>query len=129
MRFSGTSGLLHDLVIRMYHILGGFVMKRKVTSVLCALICVLSLALTVGAATFGNSRCGASSDHYLELLYHGKCWVYSDSGYKWASFKYTRNGEVLASRKSLGGVESATVFDDLRWGDKYTTKFNWNRGN
>ncbi len=104
-------------------------MKRKVTSVLCALICVLSLALTVGAATFGNSKCGASSDHYLELWYKGKAWVYSDSGYKWASFKYTRNGKTLMEKETKGGVVSGTVWDDLiHWGEEYTTKFSWNRG-
>lgn len=34
----------------------------------------------------------------IQVIYDGAAWNYSGSGYKNASFKYTRNGKILLSK-------------------------------
>ena len=76
--------------------------------------------------TFGNSLNGASSVEVWQIKYNGAAWNYSGSGYKNASFKYTRNGKLLLAKKVNRGKVKGSVWDDLRWGEKYKTKFSWN---
>ena len=105
-------------------------MKRKLKKAISTLM--IAGALTLGAsnmafaASFGNSLNGASSNEVLQIRYNGAAWNYSGSGYKNASFKYTRNGKTLLSKTATSGKVSGSVWDDLRWGDKYTTYFSWN---
>ncbi len=47
------------------------------------------------AVTFGNALNGASSTEVLQVKYNGAAWNYPGSGYRNASFKYSRNGKVL----------------------------------
>lgn len=78
-------------------------------------------------ATFGTSLNGASSVEVLQVKYDGAAWNYKGSGYKNASFKYTRNGQTLLSRTATNGKVTGSVWDDLlRWGDQYRTIFTWN---
>ncbi len=106
-------------------------MKMKFKKAISVLMVVG--ALTLGATnmayavTFGNSLNGASSVEVLQIRYNGAAWNYKGSGYKNASFKYTRNGKTLISKTATNGKVTGSVWDDLRWGDKYTTKFSWNR--
>lgn len=79
------------------------------------------------AATFGNSSSGASSTESFQIRYDGAAWNYSSSPYKSTSFTYSRNGRTLMNKVAYNGKVTGSVWDDLRWGDKYTTKFNWNR--
>ena len=107
-------------------------MKMKFKKAISVLMVVV--ALTLGATnmayavSFGNSLNGASSEEVLQIGYKGAAWNYKGSGYKYASFKYTRNGKTLLSRTVYNGKVTGSVVDDLRWGKKYITKFSWNRG-
>lgn len=90
-------------------------------------------ALLVGAgsasaATFGTSSSGASTEESFQIKYNGAAWNYSSSKYKSTSFKYTRDGRTLLSKVAYSSKVTGSVWDDLRWGDKYTTKFSWARG-
>lgn len=85
-------------------------------------------ASTASAASFGNFRSGASSIESYEYIYDGAAWNYYNSAYDWTSFKYSRDGRTLLSKTSYSSRVEGTVNDDLRWGDKYRTIFNWNRG-
>lgn len=95
---------------------------------------VLATVLTLGATNMvafaysgGNSKCGASSKEVLQIKYDGACWNYKGSGYTYSTFKYVRDNKTLVSRKATNGKATASVWDDLRWGDKYNTKFSWDR--
>lgn len=110
-------------------------MKANLKIKKTAITFMVTLALAVGiagaayAASFGNSLNGASNVEVLQVKYNGAAWNYSGSGYSWASFKYTRNGQTLLSMTAYDRKVTGSVWDDLiHWGDAYTTKFNWNRG-
>ena len=107
-------------------------MKNKFKKTFSALM--VAFALTIGvtsmayAVSFGNSLNEASSVEILQVKYNGAAWNYPGSGYRYASFKYTRNGKTLLSKTATNGKVTGSVWDDLlRWGDKYTTKFSWDR--
>lgn len=107
-------------------------MKKKFRNYFNVLM--VAFALTIGvtsmayAASFGSSLNGASTEEVLQVKYNGAAWNYSGSGYRNASFKYTRNGKTLLSKTATSGKVTGSVWDDLiHWGDKYTTKFSWNR--
>ena len=94
-----------------------------------ALGLVLVGGTTAYAATFGNSKNGASSTEVLQVKYDGAAWNYSGSGYSWASFKYTRNGKTLLTKTAYDGKVTGSVWDDLvDWSDSATTRFSWNHG-
>lgn len=107
-------------------------MKRKMKKIVLSglILSVFSLfsTATVFAATFGNSVSGASSNEVLQIRYDGSAWNYIDSPYQYTSFSYTRNGKTLMNKTAYNGKVTGSVMDDLRWGDKYTTVFNWKRG-
>lgn len=103
--------------------------SKKIISLLVALTLTVGVASVAYAADFGNSKNGASNVEVLQVKYDGAAWNYSDSGYSWASFKYTRNGKTLLTKTAYNGKVTGSVWDDLiNWGEEYTTKFNWNRG-
>lgn len=102
--------------------------KKKFSALMCATL-LASTAVSVGAATFGNGKCGASNVEVLQVRYNGAAWNYSGSGYKWASFTYTRNGRTLMKKTVNQGRVSGSVWDDLiHWDDAHTTHFYWNCG-
>ena len=106
-------------------------MKKKVKQIICTALVAGSLGLgttTALAASFGSSSSGASSVESLQIRYNGAAWNYSNSPYKSTSFKYVRNGKTLTNKVAYNGKVTDSVWDDLRWGDKYTTKFSWDRG-
>lgn len=107
-------------------------MKRKLKQVVSCLLIVglltLGSASVAFAATFGDSSSGASSVESFQIKYDGAAWNYSSSPYQYTSFTYSRNGKTLMNKVAYSGKVTGSVWDDLRWGDKYTTKFNWNRG-
>lgn len=96
---------------------------------------VLALALAVAggttayAASYGNSKNGASNTEVLQVKYDGAAWNYSGSGYSWASFTYTRNGKTLLKKYAYNGKVTGSVWDDLLdWSESATTHFYWNHG-
>ena len=89
-------------------------------------VLTLGVTSTAFAKDFGTDLNGASSNEYLEIRYEGAAWNYEGSGYKNASFKYTRNGKTLLAKTATSGKFTGGVWYDLRWGDKYTTYFSWN---
>jgi len=105
-------------------------MKKKLKKSIGTLMIAGALALGCSnmacAASFGTSLNGASSNEYLEIRYEGAAWNYAGSGYKNAYFTYSRNGKTLLSKTATSGKVTGGVWDDLRWGDKYTTVFTWN---
>lgn len=106
-------------------------MKKKMTKLICSALVVGSIGLganTAFGASFGNSSSGASTKEVLEIRYNGAAWNYSGSAYKSTSFKYSRNGKTLMNKTAYSSKVTGSVWDDLRWGDKYTTKFTWSRG-
>ncbi|SDD32291.1 hypothetical protein SAMN05421663_10943 [Terribacillus halophilus] len=106
-------------------------MKKKTRQFICSMLVVGTIGLgasTADAASFGNSSSGASSVESFQIKYNGAAWNYSNSAYKSTSFKYTRNGRTLLSKTAYTSKVTGSVWDDLRWGDKYTTKFTWSRG-
>jgi hypothetical protein len=106
-------------------------MKKKTKQIVCSVLLVGTIGLganTAFGATFGNSSSGASSVESFQIKYDGAAWNYSSSPYRSTSFKYTRNGRTLLSKTAYSSKVTGSVWDDLRWGDKYTTKFSWNRG-
>lgn len=103
--------------------------KTKISTVLCAAMIASSLSVVANAATFGNSKNGASTKEVLQVKYDGAAWNYSGSGYNWASFTYSRNGRTLMKKYAYTSKVTGSVWDDLiHWDDAHTTKFNWNRG-
>lgn len=103
--------------------------RKKIITILVAVMLTATSGSTIYGATFGNSKNGASSTEVMQVKYNGAAWNYSGSGYKWASFKYTRNNRTLLTRTAKKGKVQGSVWDNLvLWGDKYTTKFSWNRG-
>lgn len=103
--------------------------KTKVLTFLVALSIAVGIGTVAYAASFGNKKNGASSYESFQVLYNGKAWNYRNSGYKYASFKYTRNKRTLLTKTAYNGTVSGSVWDDLiHWGDKYTTHFSWSRG-
>ncbi len=101
-------------------------LKKSIGTMLVVGILTLGGVNTAYAASFGNSLNGASSEEVLQIRYNGAAWNYSKSGYKNASFKYTRDGRTLLSRTATNGKVTGSVWDDLRWGNKYVTHFSWN---
>lgn len=85
-------------------------------------------SITAFAASFGDSSSGASSTESYQIRYTGAAWNYSSSNYKSTSFKYTRDGKTLMSKTAYDSKVTGSVWDDLLWGEKYTTKFYWSRG-
>lgn len=108
------------------------VVKKKFKQVISLLVVVGVLALggasMAYAASFGNRLSGASSTESFPIKYNGAAWNYSSSPYKSTSFTYVRNGTTLMNKVAYNGKVTGSVWDDLRWGDKYTTKFYWKRG-
>lgn len=103
--------------------------KKKMASV--ALVAALTVggAATAEAATFGNSRNGASTVEVLQVRYDGAAWNYSGSGYRYAWFKYSRNGRTLLQKYAYSGKVTGSVWDNLiDWSDSQTTRFGWGRG-
>ena len=106
-----------------------FKCNKNIVKILMVLTLVLGVGSVAYASTYGNSMNGASNEEVLQVRYNGAAWNYSGSGYNWASFKYSRNGQTLLTKTAYNGKVTGSVWDDLvRWGEKYTTKFNWNRG-
>jgi hypothetical protein len=106
-------------------------MKKKTKQFVCSVLLVGTIGLganTAFGATFGNSASGASSVESFQIKYDGAAWNYSSSPYRSTSFKYTRNSRTLLSKTAYSSKVTGSVWDDLRWGDKYTTYFSWNRG-
>jgi len=102
--------------------------KRFIATSLAALTIVTIFTNVSYAASFGNSKNGASSVEVLQVRYDGAAWNYKGSGYKNASFKYTRNNRTLLSKTATSGKVTGSVWDDLLdWSKKATTKFTWNR--
>lgn len=106
-------------------------MKKKTRQFICSVLVVGTIGLgtnTAFGATFGNSSSGASSVEKFEIRYNGAAWNYKNSLYKSTSFKYTRDKRTLLSKTAYSSKVEGSVWDDLRWGDKYTTIFSWSRG-
>lgn len=106
-------------------------MKKKAKQFMIALLIVGTIGLganTALAASFGNASSGASTEEVFQIRYNGAAWNYTSSPYVSTGFKYTRDGRTLLSKTAYSTRVTGSVWDDLRWGDKYTTKFNWNRG-
>ncbi|MED3625355.1 hypothetical protein P4482_07650 [Neobacillus thermocopriae] len=105
--------------------------KMKMKQFIISALVVGTIGLggnTVFGATFGDSTSGASSEESFQIKYNGAAWNYSKSKYQYTSFKYTRDGRTLLSKTAYNGKVTGSVWDDLRWGDKYTTYFSWKRG-
>lgn len=105
-------------------------MNNKVKK--CIVTFMLAIAIVAGtvnvayAASFGTRKNGASSKEVLQVKYDGAAWNYAKSGYKNASFKYTRGGRTLLSRTAKSGKVTGSVWDDLvNWSGSATTKFSW----
>ncbi|SES10171.1 hypothetical protein [Lachnobacterium bovis] len=103
-------------------------LKKRICALVMAGTMMFGGACSVYAATFGDKNSGASSDEYVEFVYHGTAWNYKKSSYKSTYFVYTRNGRTLMKKTAYNGKVSGNVTDDIRWGDKYTTKFKWGHG-
>lgn len=101
--------------------------KNVTSSILVASIIVMS-STPAFAASFGDRNSGASSVESFQIRYTGAAWNYPKSKYKSTSFKYARNGRTLMNKIAYNGKVSGSVWDDLRWGKKYNTKFTWARG-
>lgn len=98
----------------------------------CIITFTLALAIVAGtvnvayAATFGTSKNGASSTEVFQVKYNGAAWNYAKSGYRNASFKYTRGGRTLLSKTATSGKVTGSVWDNLvDWSESATTKFSW----
>lgn len=91
-----------------------------------AAVLVMGTSSVTYAASFGNASNGASSTEVFNIKYNGAAWNYLGSGYRNASFKYTRGGRTLLTRTTTCGKVTGSVWDDLRCGDKYVTRFTWN---
>ncbi|MEB5648528.1 hypothetical protein [Mammaliicoccus sciuri] len=101
--------------------------KKITSSVLVASVIAMGSS-TAFAASFGDANSGASSKESMQIRYNGAAWNYAKSKVKSTSFKYTRNGRTLMNKTAYNGKVTGSVWDDVRWGDKYNTKFNWSRG-
>lgn len=102
---------------------------KKIVKFLLALTLIVGVANVAYAERYGDSMNGASNYEVGQVQYNGAAWNYSGSGYNWASFTYTRNGQTLLKRTAKKGKVTGSVWDDLvRWGKNYTTKFYWNHG-
>lgn len=106
-------------------------MKKKMKHFIISALLVGTIGLvgnTAFAATFGDACSGASSQEILQIKYEGAAWNDSCSPYIYTAFEYSRNGKVLLTKYAYNGKVTGSVWDDLRWGEKYTTKFRWWRG-
>lgn len=83
---------------------------------------------TVSAASFGNSVSGASTVESFQIKYNGAAWNYKNSPYKSTSFRYKRANRTLLTKTAYSGKVTGSVWDDVRWGEKYKTIFSWWRG-
>ena len=104
---------------------------KKIKQFMCSALAVGIIGLgtvTASAASFGNASSGASSVESLQIKYDGEAWNYSSSPYKYTSFTYKRDNRTLLTKTAYTGKVTGSVWDDLRWGEKYTTKFSWARG-
>ena len=106
-------------------------LKKRIGAILCSVMVASSMVMAADAASFGDSKCGASTQEVLQVKYNGAVWNYKSKGskYNWAYFKYSRNGKTLMTRYAYNGKSTGSVWDDLiHWDDAHTTKFNWNCG-
>lgn len=106
-------------------------MKKKMRQFICSVLVVGTIVLggnAAFAASFGNASSGASSVEVFQIKYNGAAWNYSHSNYRSTSFKYSRNGRTLLRKTAYNSKVTGSVWDDIRWGDKYTTEFAWYRG-
>lgn len=104
-------------------------LKRKMAAVSLAAALTMGGASAAEAATFGDSRNGASTVEVLQVKYDGAAWNYSGSGYRYASFKYTRGGRTLMHKYAYNGKVTGSVWDNLiDWSSNARTYFSWNRG-
>lgn len=85
--------------------------KTKMKIALVSLVASLGLGATSAfAAQFGTASVGASSTETAQLYYFGTVWVYPrESGYKQGSFKYSRGGKTLLTRKTTYFSNPSTV--------------------
>ena len=65
------------------------IFSKKITALVLALTLTIGFGTVVYATTYGNLKNGASTEEVLQVKYNGAAWNYSNSGYDWASFKYT----------------------------------------
>lgn len=108
-----------------------FIVKKSIKKFVRSLLVIGILGLgtvTAFAASYGDSTSGASTKESFQIKYDGAAWNYSSSKYKSTSFKYTRDGRTLLSKTAYSSKVTGSVWDDLAWGDKYTTYFSWSRG-
>lgn len=106
-------------------------MKKKMKHFIISALLVGTIGLvgnTAFAATFGDACSGASSQEILQIKYEGAAWNYSCSPYLYTAFEYSRNGKVLLKKNAYNGIVTGFVWDDLLWGEMFTTKFRWWRG-
>lgn len=102
-------------------------LKKRISMFVLALALAFGGTVTAYAATFGTDLNGASNVEVLQVKYNGAAWNYPGSGYRNASFKYSRNGKTLLTKVATNGKVTGSVWDDLiHWGKEYTTIFNWN---
>lgn len=103
-------------------------MKKQFKKIgLASLLSLVMLipATQVSAVSFGNAYSGASSVEVGQIRYNGAAWNYKKSPYKCTTFRYSRDGKTLMTRTATNVRVIGSVYDDLRWGNKYTTKFSW----
>lgn len=104
---------------------------KKIRNFICSALVISTIGLganDTSAASFGNSSSGAATVESYQIKYDGAAWNYSSSPYRSTSFKYRRGNQTLLSRTAYTGRVSGSVWDDLRWGEKYKTIFTWSRG-
>lgn len=127
-------------------------MKGKLRKLAITLLMMLAVCSTFGLTVCAQSTNYASSKETLQIYYTGYIQfkpnykIPANAGYyltqgkqvKQAYVTYSRNGKCVtttgarvytskAASKTSSSTFSATAnaWDDLRWGDKYTTKFNY----
>ena len=110
-----------------FFILEGDIMKKYKLAIISAVFLTLSSSVAC-AATFGNKYSGASSVETMQVRYTGSAWNYKKSRYKSTYFKYVRGSRTLLYRFVSNGKVTGSVWDDMRWGNKYTTRFYWGHG-
>ncbi|BCU51839.1 hypothetical protein ACUW9N_000016 [Staphylococcus auricularis] len=106
-------------------------MTNKIIKIIVSFSLISSIVLSSNIAdayTYGNAASGASTDESWNIKYNGAAWNYSKSKYRSTSFKYVRSGRTLMIKTAYNGKVTGSVWDDIRWGKKYNTKFYWFRG-
>lgn len=116
---------------------------KKIITLLTLVMIVILMGTTNGFACRSNS---ASSKERGQIYYTGtikfnpshktkKCGYGIANGkhIKKATHKYTRNGKIITAgtagpaknRKNKSYINKISCFDDIRWGKKYTTRYNY----